>query len=191
VVLKLLCRKDYGSWFLRIARATASLEHPGIVPCYEVGMVSEQPFLTLALVGGSNLSRRIAQVGPRSIEETIRIVRDVAAALEYAHGRGLIHGHLHPKHILINENGYPKLIGFGEYPLPEDAVFGNPLHLAPEQLQAAGSLTPRTDVYALAETAFWLLAGRHPFHESNVHSMLAIKTSGSAPCVRKNVTVRS
>jgi serine/threonine-protein kinase len=57
-------------------------------------------------------------------------------------------------------------------------VLGNPIHLAPEQLHSRDPLTPRTDVYALAETAYWVLAGRHPYHAEGIAAKLAMKSSG-------------
>jgi serine/threonine-protein kinase len=167
-------------WFHRIAQVAASLDHPGIVPCHEVGEGNGQPYLALALVRGSDLMRRIGAPEPRLAEEAVHIVCDVAAALHYAHSRDVIHGHLHPKHILVDEAGCARLIGFGECPLPEGAVFGNAIHLAPEQLTSLGTLTPQTDVYGLAETAYWLLTGSHPYGADSVGVMLGMKSSGSA-----------
>jgi serine/threonine protein kinase len=146
-------------------------------------VASDQPYLALALVRGSDLSHRIRAVGPAPVADVIRIIGDVAAALHYAHGRGVVHGNLHPNHVLIDEGRAAKVIGFGEFPLPADAMFGNPRHLAPEQL-AGAALTPATDVYSLAETAFWLLTGRHPYYADGALEMLAMKDSEPAPSAR-------
>jgi serine/threonine protein kinase len=178
VALKVLRDREYIGWFFRIARVIASLNHTGIVPCYEVGEVKGRQYVALAFIPGEDLRYQIAARGSQPAGEVVRVIRDVAAALDYAHGRGIIHGHLHPKHILLDAGGFTRLIGFGEYPLPGGAVLGNPLHLAPEQFSSAGPLTTRTDVYALAETAYWMLCGKHPYHSENFEGSLAMKSSG-------------
>ena len=111
VALMVLCDRKFDTRFLRIAQVTASLDHPGIVPCYEDGMASDLAYISLALVRGGDLMHRISLSGPATLEDTVRIICEVAA-LDYAHGRGVVHGHLHPKHVLLDESGRPRLTGF-------------------------------------------------------------------------------
>jgi|GEM_PF-5621311 Serine/threonine protein kinase len=79
--------------------------------------------------------------------------------------------------MLLGRDGTAWLIGFGEFPPPAPEVFGNPLHLAPEQF-SSGELTPATGVYCLSETCFWVLCGSHPFHQIRATDLQAAKNSG-------------
>jgi serine/threonine-protein kinase len=182
VALKMLRHREHVAWFYRIARTTASLGHPGIVSCLELGETYGQLYMVLEFVPGADLLQQIHSVGPWPLTEVVHLVRRIANALDYTHGRGVIHGHLHPKHILLAADRSPRLTGFGAYPLDTDMVFGNPLHLAPEQIYGQGPWTTQTDVYALAETAFWILTGSHPF---NTEEMMVRKTLPPFPSVRE------
>lgn len=148
--------------FQQIAVVTASLLHPAIVPCHMVGEHEARPFMETALVDGDNLHQGISQ-SRRTSEEVVRIVSEVGQALDYANGRSIIHGYVHPRHILLGNDGHVWLIGFGECPAPARAYVSPPIHLAPEQMGADECQVPQVDVYGLAETAYWLLTGVHPF----------------------------
>jgi serine/threonine protein kinase len=102
---------------------------------------------------------------PTSALEVARIVTTIASALGHCHSRGLVHGYVHPRHLLLGQPNSLWLIGFGEFPPGVYEVVGNPLHHAPEQFEfdPGARLTPQTDVYQLAECAFWFLTGHHPF----------------------------
>lgn len=156
------------------ARLNAALEHPQIPALYEVGEAAGRPYTARMFVEGDDLRSSI-RVGKWSIPEVATILAPVANGLDYAHERGVVHGYVHPRHVLVGKNGAAWLIGFGEYPPADVAALGNPLHLAPEQLQRNGRVTPATDVYALSETAVWLLCGRHPFAGFRVAELLTAK----------------
>ena len=179
--LKVLCRNEYLRWFLRIGRATAYFSHPGIVGCYEVGEYQAATYIALEFVQGPSLRDEISRGTSWSVMDALNVVREVGAALDHAHSHGIVHGHLHPKHILLTADRQRRLIGFGEYPLPADCPFGSPIHLAPEQLVDVAQATPQSDVYALSETAFWTLAGRHPYEAANgsITKLMAAKSAGT------------
>jgi serine/threonine-protein kinase len=166
--------------FLRLAQINARLDHPRLPAINEVGCFQGLLYLARQFVEGDDLQNGIANT-LRPISEVARIVAEVAGALDYSHGRGVVHAYVHPRHLLLGEDGSAWLIGFGEFPPAHAATFTNPVQLAPEQLEAGGPLTPQTDVYGLAETAFWLLGGRHPFHGFRGGSLVAAKGEG---CLR-------
>jgi serine/threonine protein kinase len=158
--------------FLWAARLNAWLDHPRIPRIFEVGEFQGQLYMVRHFVEGTDLQNNIGGA-TRPAADVARIVAEVANALDYAHGRGVVHGYVHPRHILLDCDGSAWLIGFGEYS-PAD----NPIHFAPEQLDAGGAVSPRTDVYALSETAFWLLTGCHPFSEIRHSALVAAKRDG-------------
>ncbi len=160
VALKLLLYRAYAGWFHRVAVITASLNHPSIVPCHEVGEASGQLYIVTSLVDGDNLLNDIAGKEARPIGEMVRIVAELAGALDYAHRSGIVHGYVHPRHTLLGQDGKVWLVGFGEYPYAE---LGPRVHLAPEQWDWKPEISPQTDVYGLSETACWLLTRVHPF----------------------------
>lgn len=163
VCLKVLRTRQHDGWFQRVVKTTASLQHVNIVPCYAAGATDSYLYVVLAYVEGHSLSEdRIEQSGTHTTVEVARIITDVAAALDYAHGQNVLHGNVCPRHILLDGDRRVLMIGFGEHP-PPDGIVSNPLDFAPEQLVSQGSVTAQTDVFGLAQTAFWLVGGRHPY----------------------------
>src|SRR5262249_9469426 len=140
---------------------------------HEVGETETRLYMVRRLVEGDDLQNNIGNSTGNKIE-VARIIAEIATALDYAHEQGVVHGYVHPRHLLLGNDGGSWLIGFGEYPAPDPAVLGNPIHLAPEQI-AGGIVTARSDVYALAETAVWLLSGRHPFRGWRSAELIAAK----------------
>jgi serine/threonine protein kinase len=178
ITLKVLRHGGHVPHFWHAAQLNASLEHSHIPALCEVGEAAEQMYTARIFVDGDDLQNGIRNC-IRSVKEIATIIAQVAAALDYAHGRGVVHGYVHPRHVLLGDNGASWLIGFGEYPPADAAALGNPLHLAPEQLERVGALTPATDVFALSETALWLLSGRHPFEGIRAAELLVAKRSGA------------
>jgi serine/threonine protein kinase len=180
VALCISCHPDWAHHFIRAARMNASLVHPRIAPLYEVGEAGDHRYWVRAWIQGDDLHSGLRD-SRLTLEGAVRIATDVADALDYAHGRSIIHGSIHPRHMLMGSDARTWLIGFGEFPPPpEMTAFGNPLHLAPEQFERS-PLTPACDVYGLAETCYWLLRGRHPFYELPGWQMGDIKRSGWLP----------
>jgi serine/threonine protein kinase len=176
VTLKILRRSRDARRFLHAARLNAGLNHPRIPALHDVGVVAGRPYTARQFIDGDDLENGIG--AGRDVAEVTRIVADIAGVLDYAHGRGVVHGYVHPRHILLGRDGSAWLIGFGEHP-PADVMFqGNPLHLAPEQF-VAGRTTPATDVFALSETAVWLLCGRHPFERVQAAELLETKRAAA------------
>lgn len=178
LALKILRNRADASWFLRVAQTTACLDHPHIVPCHEFGETGEYLYMALTFVQGDDLQNGIGENALRPAKELLRVIRETAAALDFAHNRGIVHGYVHPRHILVGEDGHASLIGFGEYPPPHPMAYGNPVHLAPEQFSAEDKVTVQSDVFCLSETAFWLLGGVHPSQGIQVSELLLAKAQG-------------
>lgn len=162
--------------FLREAELAANLDHPNIVPIYEVGEHEDRPFFSMKLIDGPSLSRQIARYrdDPRS---AARLVTTLARAVDYAHEKGFLHCDLKPSNVLLDDQGRPYLTDFGlarragvDSSLSiSGTILGTPSYMAPEQ--ATGSragLGPTTDVYGLGAILYELLAGRAPFRAPTI-----------------------
>ncbi|NTV62092.1 MAG: protein kinase [Oscillochloris sp.] len=165
---ELLHDREFRARFQREAEALARLEHPAIVPIYDVGEHDGQPYLVMRLMAGGSLADRLQQ-GMLSLAETARIIGDLAPALDYAHSHTIIHRDLKPANILFDQLGKPYLSDFGIVRMSEatggltgSGSIGTPDYMAPE-IARPGGLTPLIDVYALGVTAFQMLSGRLPY----------------------------
>jgi uncharacterized protein (TIGR02996 family) len=175
VTLKILRSEANAEQFLNTCRIHAWLRHPHIPDIYEMGRApSGQHYAVRQFVDGEDLGQNIGRA-LRTPAEVANIVTTIAGALGHCHTVGHVHGYVHPRHVLLGGDGTIWLIGFGEF--TSESWIGNPLHLAPEQFETDGALSPQTDVYLLAETAVWLLTGQHPFRYIPGSEMLAAKRS--------------
>lgn len=153
------------------AEAAAQLDHPGIVPIYEVGQHEGQHFFSMGFVDGGSLAKRVA-MGPLPPLEAVELVRNVAEAVHYAHGKGVIHRDLKPGNILLDNAGRPRVTDFGLAKLTEGdsdltgsgQILGTPSYMPPEQAAGRVDLVGRlSDVYSLGAIFYCLLTGRPPF----------------------------
>lgn len=155
------------------AGAAAQLDHPNIVPIYEVGEHDGENFFAMKLVEGGVLSSRRAQAGDKqSLRDAARLVITIARAIHYAHQRGILHRDLKPGNILLDANGVPHLTDFGIAKVVEgnsiitrtSAILGTPSYMSPEQAAGkTGQMTTAVDVYGLGAVLYDLISGQPPF----------------------------
>ncbi len=152
------------------ATAAAALDHPHIVPIYEVGEHEGQPYFSMRLVSGRDLGA-VTREGSLPPHRAAELVATVADAVQHAHERGLLHRDLKPSNVLLDAEGAPHVTDFGfARRLDTDAAFtlsgqvlGTPGYLAPEQAAGRRDLTVACDVYGLGALLYHLLTGRAPF----------------------------
>jgi serine/threonine-protein kinase len=166
--------------FEREAKIIASLEHPSIVPVYDVGDDNGQPYFVMRFMGGGSLSDRIKSKN-LTIEEVIKILGHIAPGLDEAHSKGIIHRDLKPSNILFDAKGTPYISDFGIAKLSQaqssgmtgSAIIGTPAYMAPEQAQGTG-VDGRTDIYAVGIILYEMLTGRQPY-EADTPMAVAFK----------------
>ena len=157
------------------AEAAANLDHPGIVPVYEIGEHDDHQFFSMGFVEGSSLQNKIID-GPLPPKEAAELTKKVAESISYAHGKGVIHRDLKPANVLLDQNGEPKVTDFGlAKRIDSDSdltrttqAMGSPSWMPPEQASGKSStVDARADVYALGAVLYNLITGRPPFQAAN------------------------
>jgi TolB-like protein/tRNA A-37 threonylcarbamoyl transferase component Bud32/Flp pilus assembly protein TadD len=179
--------------FRREAQAAASLDHPNILPIYEVGEDEDGlPFFSMKFAAGGSL-RDVAPALRSEPSRSVALMAKVARALQYAHAQGILHRDLKPGNILLDGRGEPLVSDFGLAKWLDTAsdlthtltIFGTPGYVAPEQAEGSTrSLEPSTDVYSLGAVLFDLLTGRPPFLGDNVLSVIQQAAEKPAPKLR-------
>ncbi|HKP02818.1 MAG TPA: protein kinase [Chthoniobacterales bacterium] len=179
--------------FRREAETAASLDHPNILPIYEVSESDEGvPFFSMKLAVGGSL-RAAAPALSSKPRECVQLMARVARALEHAHHRGILHRDLQPGNILLDARGEPMISDFGLAKWLDGCsdltrtltAFGTPGFIAPEQVEgAAARLTPAADIYSLGALLFFLLVRRPPFVGENAISVIRQAGATDAPRLR-------
>jgi serine/threonine-protein kinase len=179
---ELAFRGEIKTRFLREAETAAQLNHPNIVDIYSVDESQGLVYFVMAYIPGDNLAKRLHDHGAMGIEDTRRILRDVADALAYAHERGVVHRDIKPDNILIDEgSGRPMVTDFGIARAVSDGdnrltatgiAIGTPTYMSPEQAAGDREIDGRSDLYALGVVAYQMLTGQPPFVASSTPAML-------------------
>ena len=179
--------------FRREAEAVASLDHPNILPIYEVSESEEGlPYFSMKYATGGSL-RAAAPTLRKNPRECVQLMAKVARAIDYAHGKGILHRDLQPGNILLDENGEPMVSDFGLAKWLDQTsdltrtleTLGTPGYIAPEQTERrADKLTCAADIYSLGAILFYLLTGRPPFVGPNVLYVIHQAAATPAPRLR-------
>jgi serine/threonine protein kinase len=172
--------------FRREIQLAARLQHPHIVPLLTAGEAGRLPFFTMPFIQGESLRARLARGGELPIGDAVRLLREVAAALAYAHAHGVVHRDIKPDNVLVS-GGSAMVTDFGVAKALDAATntatghqltqlgvaLGTPAYMAPEQAAADPATDHRADLYAFGAMAYELLTGEPPFTGRPTQALLA------------------
>ena len=168
--------------FLSEIKTTARLQHPHIVPLLDSGDADGLLYYVMPVVTGETLRARLELEKQLPIPEAVRIAREIASALDYAHRQGVIHRDIKPENVLLHD-GQALVADFGIALAVQTAggqrmtqtglSLGTPQYMSPEQAMGERNIDARTDVYALGAVAYEMLAGEPPFTGSSVQAIVA------------------
>lgn len=188
--------------FLREIEVAARLSHPLIVPLLDSAAVDQSPgseppllFYVMALVDGESLRDRLNRERQLPVDDAIRIARDVAVALSYAHEQGVVHRDIKPENILLSR-GTAVVTDFGIAKLIADDMLdsqltgtgisiGTAAYMSPEQATASADVDGRSDIYSLGAVLYEMLTGEPPFTGASATSILAKRLTDPAPSARR------
>ena len=178
--------------FLREIRLAARLQHPHILPLHDSGEAGGFLFYVMPFVEGESLRQRLDREGQLPLDDALRITREVADALQYAHERDIVHRDIKPENILLTgqhslvaDFGIARAISAaGGMTLTETGLaVGTPTYMSPEQASGESRVDGRADVYALGCVLYEMLAGEPPFR-GPTHVVIAQHSAATAPSVR-------
>jgi serine/threonine-protein kinase len=195
VVVKVLPPEMVGSVnferFRREIQLAARLQHACIVPVLAAGAADGIPYYTMPFIDGESLRRKLARGGELPVADAVRILRDMAEALSYAHEQGVVHRDIKPDNVLLGKHhaqvadfGVAKALSASTQAKGVTSIgvaLGTPAYMAPEQAAGDPQIDHRADIYALGVTAYEMLSGTTPFAGRSPQSMLAAHATESPP----------
>jgi len=174
-------------------KTTAALQHPHILPLFDSGEADGFLYYVMPFIDGETLRARLDRETQLGVDEAVRITRDVADALDYAHRHGVIHRDIKPENILLHD-GHAIVADFGiaralrrsgtEWTTAAGMAVGSPAYMSPEQASGDREIDGRADIYSLACVLFETLAGEPPFMSRAAHMIIAAKLAGTPRAVR-------
>src|SRR5262245_8850594 len=178
------------------AQATAQLDHPNIVRCYDVDNDENTHYIVMEYIEGTDLNTVVKQEGPLPVELACNYIAQAAQGLQHAHENGLIHRDVKPANLLVDQKGVVKLLDLGLALFSDNArasltvahnenVLGTADYLAPEQAVNSHKVDHRADVYGLGCSLYYLLTGRPPFTEGPLAQRIAKHQSQMPDDIRK------
>lgn len=197
VALKVLPKQfvqddTYMQRFHREVEIVSRLEHRSIVPVHDYGEFDGQPYIVMRYMPAGSVDDLLAK-GPLDLDLTLKIIEQIAPALDYAHTKGVLHRDLKPSNILMDDNGDAYLTDFGiarvlgENPggisITTQNVVGTPAYMSPEQAQGQ-PMDSRSDVYALGVTMFEMVTGRRPFQADTPYGVAVLHVTTPPPAPR-------
>lgn len=173
--------------FRHEAESVAQLDHPGIVPIYEIGESKGNHFFAMKFIEGGALdeAQQLFKSNPR---KAVELVIEIAGAVHHAHQRGILHRDIKPANILLDLDGHPHVTDLGLAKQIDDqegmtktgSVMGSPGFMSPEQARGQSDLTTAVDIYSLGAILYWLISGRAPI-EGDTHLEIILKTISDEP----------
>lgn len=177
--------QDFQARLRREFKVLQDLHHPGIVSVLECGELNGILYMVMEFVRGELLSQRL-QRGPVAFEEFPGLLRQMLAALQFAHSRGVIHRDLKPENMMLTPQGQVKMMDFGlatgadfSHLTATGVAFGTPAYVAPEQL--AGRADPRSDQYSLGIVFYEMLTGQTPFAAPDAMALIQLQMTAAPP----------
>ncbi|HWG32664.1 MAG TPA: protein kinase [Gemmatimonadaceae bacterium] len=181
--------------FQREIKLAARLQHPHILTVLDSGENDGQLWFTMPFVDGESLRDRLTREKQLPVADALRIAREAAQALQYAHHHGVIHRDIKPENLLLTEDGNTLVADFGiarslgsggNTRLTETGVaLGTPAYMSPEQASGERELSAGTDIYSLAAVLYEMLAGEPPFTGPTPQAIIAKRFTGTVPSVRQ------
>lgn len=189
--------------FRREARTVAALKHPNFVVAHDAGDTEGIPFLVMEFIDGQDLSKQVQENGPLSVPDAIETIKQAAAALEYAHGAGVIHRDVKPHNLIPDESGMIKILDMGLARFDaymeqgQDAtrhatmtnsgvVMGTVDYMSPEQAVNSRNASEASDIYSLGCTLYYLLTGKTIFKGDTLMEKLVAHREQSPPKLSDN-----
>ncbi len=184
--------------FLREVEIAAKMSHPNILPVYDSGAVDGILYYVMPLVEGESLPERLKREKQLPVSEALKIAREVAEALAYAHARGIVHRDIKPANILMNAGhalvadfGIARAADSGGQALTQTGLaIGTPQYMSPEQASGEPNIDGRTDIYALGCVLYEMLAGEPPFTGPTSQAIIARAITETArPLTQTRATI--
>jgi predicted Ser/Thr protein kinase len=180
--------------FRKDAQRAAGLDHPHLVSMLSFGATDEAVWYAMEYVQGRSLGDLLRSADRMDLKTCLRLVEQIASALEYGHRRGMVHGNLKAANVLVDPEGWARLADFGVNAAfgtlprraPEQSIEENYSHTAPEQFGENGELGPAADQYALAVLAFTCLARRQPFVGETLEEIRRHHIEGPVPLIAES-----
>ena len=180
--------------FLREIEIVAQLNHPHVLPLHDSGQTGTLLYYVMPYIEGESLRDQLHRQGRLPVADALRLTREIADGLSYAHRLGIVHRDIKPENILLSE-GHAVVADFGIAQALSAAganrltdvgiAVGTPVYMSPEQARGESDITARTDVYSLACVVYEMLAGEPPFSGPNVQTVLAQKSVGRIPSLHQ------
>ena len=179
--------------FLREIEIAARLQHPHILPLYDSGQAGSLLYYVMPFVEGESLRDRLNRERPLPVDDAVRIGRDVAAALDYAHRHGVVHRDIKPENVMLHEGeaivtdfGIAKAVSEagGESLTQIGMAVGTPAYMSPEQASGEREPDGRSDIYSLGCVMYEMLSGSAPFTGATVQALIMKRFTDPVPSVR-------
>src|SRR6266849_1528769 len=179
--------------FEREIRFAARLQHPHILSVYDSGVAAGQLWFTMPYVEGEALRSRLRREGQLPLEEALRIAREAAQALHYAHRHGVVHRDIKPENLLLTRDGNTLVADFGiaralggdEHLTQTGMSIGTPAYMSPEQASGEKTIDARTDIYSLGAVLYEMLAGEPPYTGPTAQAIILKRFTEAVPSVRR------